>query len=521
MSRERVAMHRLQELVRLHRKGLAVRSIAQLLAMGPSTERKYRLALDAAGLLEGPLTELPELSELRAVVEAAYPRSVGAQERSSAEPYRSEIEALARRGSGPRAIYDKLRLDDEDFSVSYDAVKRLCRRLRGRRPPRPEDVALHVVTEPGDVAQVDFGYIGRVLDEDGVPRKAWVFVLVLGHSRKMWARVVFDQRSETWQHLHILAFEAMRGVPHTLVPDNLKAAVIRAAFGVGDEPALNRSYRELARHYDFVVDPTPARAPQKKGKVESAVNYVKRSFVQPRDLSAMRLSDVNAELERWVEQIADQRTHGSTGLIPAEAFAEDLAAFHPLPSSRFEPTTWRKAKVHRDGHVCFDRRLYSHATPSTVLIHHEDERIATHQRNGQRRTTDPTHLPAGRAELVRRDPGHWLERADAIGPETGAYCRAVFASDKALSKLPVVQKSVLHLESFERSRAESAARRAAYYGSYAYGSLKRILEQGLDLLPLDEVAPPATSSVSSPRFARSPNDILKMVASKEASHELN
>jgi hypothetical protein len=50
---------------------------------------------------------------------------------------------------------------------------------------------------------------------------------------------------------------------------NLKAAVIRAAFGVGGQTALNRSYRELARHYGFKVDPTPPRSPKKKRKVSS------------------------------------------------------------------------------------------------------------------------------------------------------------------------------------------------------------------------------------------------------------
>ena len=533
MSRERVEMDRLQELVRLHRKGVPVREVARLLRMGPSTERKYRKALAAAGVLEGPEDDLPELAELRAIVEAAHPRTYPRQEVSTAERYRAVIEAQLGDGVGPRAIYDLLRLEEPDLQVSYDAVKRLCRRLRGARPPRPQDVALHVETAPGDVAQVDFGYIGRVLDDRGAPRKAWVFVLVLGHSRKLWAQVVFDQRSETWQQLHIDAFEALGGVPRTLVPDNLKAAVIRGSFGAGDERCLNRSYRELARHYGFVVDPTPPRSPEKKGKVESAVRYVKRSFAGPRDLASMRIEAVNEELVRWIDGIADRRTHGSTRRIPAEVFEVEKAELLPLPKTRFEPATWRLAKVHRDGHVCFDRRLYSapwtllgedvwvRATRTTVTLHHQDERVATHQRTGARRTTDPTHLPAVRAELVRRDPEHWLQRADAIGPETGAYARAVLASDAVLSKLPTLQKLVLHLEDFPPARAEAASKRAVHFGSYAYASLKRILAQGLDLLPLDEEQPPASSSLSAPRYARDVAEILMMVAMKEASHELH
>jgi len=107
--------------------------------------------------------------------------------------------------------------------------------------------------------------------------------MVLGFSRHMFARIVFDQSVQTWLRLHVGAFAALGGVVETVVPDNLKSAVIRAAFGVGDGIALNRSYRELARHYGFKIDPTPVYDPRKKGKVESSVKYVKGNFFRGQD----------------------------------------------------------------------------------------------------------------------------------------------------------------------------------------------------------------------------------------------
>ena len=53
MPAKTVDMHRLQELVRLHRLGKRVRDVAVLLKMGRSTEQKYRRALESAGLLKG------------------------------------------------------------------------------------------------------------------------------------------------------------------------------------------------------------------------------------------------------------------------------------------------------------------------------------------------------------------------------------------------------------------------------------------------------------------------------------
>ena len=58
-AKKRTDMHRLQELVRLHRLGTGVREVARLLRMGPNTERQYRLALAQAGLLAGDAAELP------------------------------------------------------------------------------------------------------------------------------------------------------------------------------------------------------------------------------------------------------------------------------------------------------------------------------------------------------------------------------------------------------------------------------------------------------------------------------
>ena len=69
MCTRRVDMDRLQELVRLHRMDPGAREVARLLRMGPNTERDYRLALAAAGLLDGSLDELPDLEVLKAAVQ--------------------------------------------------------------------------------------------------------------------------------------------------------------------------------------------------------------------------------------------------------------------------------------------------------------------------------------------------------------------------------------------------------------------------------------------------------------------
>ena len=520
----RVDMDRLQELVRLHRMGSGGREVARLLGMSPNTERAYRLALDASGLLAGPIADLPTLERLKAAVEERLPRKLPPQQVSSLEPWLESIATRWRAGAGPRAIYDALRLEDSTFVESratLSAVKRVCSRLKRARGVQPEEVAIPVETRPGEVAQVDFGYVGRLYDPKArVMRKAWVFVMVLGYSRHMVARIVFDQSTETWLRLHVEAFEELGGVVETVVPDNLKAAVVRAAFGVDGGTALNRSYRELARHYGFKVDPAPVFDPEKKGKVESGVKYVKRNFFRPSKEKDASLA--GGLLQRWVHEIAGTREHGTTHRRPLVEFREvEQGALQPLPALRFEPTVWKEARVHQDSHVIFDKRLYSvpwrlvgqvvwvRATAGTVAIFHDDVRVATHDRRdlGHRSTQDG-HLPEHRADLRHRSRSYWEERADRVGPDTGRLIREVFDSDDVLSMLRTAQAIVGYLERHPRERAEGASRRASHFGTFTYQGVKNILVRALDLEPLPAGAALPGSPQESFRFARSAAELL-------------
>ena len=514
-------MHRLQELVRLHRMGTGARKVAQLLTMSPNTERAYRRALTAADLLVGPVDALPELSVLREAVQAHLPSGAKPQHESSIARWAEHITSMLEDGAEPTAIYDCLRLQHEDFGGSLSAVKRLCKRIRKTKGIDPDQVAIPVDTEPGEVAQVDFGAIGKRWDpQTGRMRQAYVFVLVLGFSRHMVVRIVFDQKVETWLRLHVEAFTELGSVPRVLVPDNLKSAVIRAAFGATEEPILNRSYRELARHYGFKIDPTPPRAPKKKGKVESGVKYVKRNFIAPRgdlDVDGLRL-----ELGPWVREVAGMRVHGTTHRRPLEVFEQiEKAVMLPLPTTPWESVWWRTPTLRSDCSAIVDKARYSapwrligkillaRVTSHSVELYWQDTRVATHQRQppGGKSIKDE-HLPPHRSDYRHRQRSYWDERAAELGDDVLAYIAEVWSSDDVLHQLHTVQSIVRHLETFPVERAAAACRRASFYGCFGYGALKNILRKGLDLEPLPSVIMPSEVSTERPRFARNVQELL-------------
>jgi len=330
-------MHQLQEAIRLHRLGQSKRQIARQLQIGRDTVARYFVAFEVAGVLDGDADDLPDASHLRTLAEEHVERRESPQQASSVDSWRSKIEAMAKAGAGPTAIFDFLRTHEDGFSGSLSAVKRLYAARRKQEAPDPKSVAIPITTAPGEIAQVDFGYSGLRLDPaQRVMRKSWIFVMTLAHSRLSYAEFVFDQKIDTWLDVHVNAFECLGGVPHVVVPDNLKSAVIQALFGIDRSAVLNRSYRELARTYGFRIDPTPARSPEKKGRVERDVRYVKANFLAT--LETVDIKEDQKQLMHWLREVAWTRRHGTTGRAPIEMFqAEERGALLPLPPRRWDP----------------------------------------------------------------------------------------------------------------------------------------------------------------------------------------
>lgn len=519
MGAHRTDMHRLQELVRLCRLGRSRRDIARLLGMGRDTIATYRGALEKAGLLDGDAAQLPPFDALKEAVTAnAPPAPPPPQQRSSLERFRPDVDRLRKSGAGPTAIHDWLRLHQEGYAGSVSAVKRLVARLARADGVCPEDVAIAVETVPGEVAQVDFGYAGTRLDPaTGERRKTWLFVMTLGFSRHTFAELVFDQTVETWVRMHVRAFEYFESVPRVIVPDNLKAAVIRAAFGASDTAVLHRTYRELARHYGFQIDPTPPRSPEKKGKVERGVGYIRRNFLATHDPKEFDAEQTRAALARWLREVAGTRRHAVTGRAPAELFAErELAAMLPLPRTAYEVVLWRDARVQRDVHVQVEGAFYSvpwphmgqavkvRLTRATVTIFLADAVVATHARASRgRRVTVEAHLPEHRGDLRHRSIEHWLVRAARVGPAVRGLVDDIVGDDDVLSPLRRVQAVVALLEAQPRERAERTADRARHFGCHDARGIRGILTRDLDL-----AAPVAAETepgwMTGARFARRP-----------------
>jgi transposase len=499
-----------REILRRFQAGETDRAIARALGVARRTVSRYRRLAGAAGYGDGTL---PAPEELERWLKERMPESPFTSQAYKAAPYREVIEKLRRAGVERQAILERLR-EDHGYTGSYASIWRYVEHLEGGRPP---EAFCRIETLPGEEAQVDFGYAGHLIDpRTGKERRAWVFVMTLSYSRHQYARFVFDQKLATWLRLHEEAFQSFGGVPRKVVIDNTKTAIVKAALY---DPIVQRTYREFAEHYGFLISPCRPRTPEHKGKVESGVGYVKRNFLAGRP--PMPIVQGNEKLLVWVEETAGMRIHGTTKERPLARFLEiERAALLPLPCASYDHGIWKQAKLHPDCHVVIDgayysaphrligRKLWVRTNGREVVIFHDYERVATHPWGPPgSRQTNPAHYPPEKVAYLLATPASCQKRARTIGEATAELVDRLFA-ERPLDRLRAVQAILRLARKYGPKRLEAAARRALLFGETSYGTVKRILEKGLENDPLPEALALPPTEKRTYAFARPGSEIF-------------
>ena len=487
-----------RELLLRIRAGASNRQIAQNLRVDRRTVGRYRKWAEEQGLLEGPL---PPLGDLLILQEQTLPGRRPPQNTSSVEPYRELVTKLVKQNVEIAAIW--CRLQEQEYTGSYSAVRRFVRQIKPRKPK----ATVRVERKPGEEAQVDFGYAGRMIDPvTGDLRRTWAFVMTQSWSRHQYVEFVFDQKVATWLRLHRNAFAWFDGIPLRVVIDNLKAAIVKAAW---DDPEVQQSYRECAEHYGFLISPCRPGTPEHKGKVEQGgVHYVKRNFMGGREPTI--ITRANQEVLIWCNTTAGLRIHGTTKEKPLVRFQEvEQASLQPLPETPYDMAVWKKAKVHRDCYVEFDKAYYS--VPHRLIeqdvwvcggvqmvriftLKHKLE--ATHDRAQKpgERSTHLDHLPPEKIPGLTLDREDCVETATEIGVATLQVVQTLL-DDPVIDRLPTVGRLLRLRHKFGEERLEAACERALHFDDPAYKTIKGILTQGLDSEPLPvPVSPPEATT---------------------------
>jgi len=327
-----------------------------------------------------------------------------------------------------------IRLLAEIKERGYPGKRAVLQRFVMRvRAPRERKAYQRVETEPGEQAQVDWGFFGKMRVGNTV-RPLSCFAMVLSWSRALFVDFSLDQRLDTFLRMHERAFAAFGGVPRKVLYDNLKSVVLHH---VGSVVQFNPSFLPFAGHLLFEPTAAPVRYPQAKGRVEGAIKYVRHSFFYGRSFSS--IDSVRDAARAWCDETANQRIHATTRERPAERLILERLRLHALPEHPFDSDLVVPMIVGKEARVLLDSNAYTvpHAlVGQSVLLRADDTRVrvvhdgavvAEHARSFERRrlVEDPAHVAA---MLERRPAARGPKRRDrfaSLSPQCRMYLQEV------------------------------------------------------------------------------------------------
>jgi transposase len=366
----------------MHGEGRSIRAIAKDLSISRNTVRRY---LRSDGVPKpAPRPERPSLLD----------------------PFKAHVEGRVAEGADNCEMLLR-ELRGMGYTGGRTILKEFVHPLRRPREPR---ATRRFDTEPGEQAQVDFGYF-RYKTPDGTIRSIWAFVMVLSWSRAIYVEFIERANSASFIRCHLNAFTHFGGIPKKGLYDNAKVVVIER--GEGGEPVLNENFLDFSRRVGFDIRLCRPYRPQTKGRVESGVKYVRHNFWPTARFTD--LAGLNRQALEWCTVVADRREHGTTLERPADRLRSERPKLAPLPpESRVADLLREDRGVGRDGFVQWQRSWYGvpwRYAGETVQV---DDRggVITIWAKGQ---VIATHPHATRPGERLRVPGQWADMPSGDG----------------------------------------------------------------------------------------------------------
>jgi transposase len=513
MAGTTTGMSKIKQIIRLHLDGYSNRAIAAALEMNKETVNRYVLRATADSMPFEALLSLddPILEHRLTGGHPAYPDK-RFEVFKVLLPYLEE--EIKRKHVTLKLLWEEYR---ETNPGGYSLTQFRFHYNQNAKARKPSTVVRDTYIA-GEKLFIDFcgDSIGYVDTETGCMVKVQMFVGCMAVSDYGFAMGVLSQKSEDFIHAIICCLKSLGGVPHIIVPDNLKSAVIKTD---PYEPALNHVLEEMANHYGCSVLPARPYRAKDKSPVEGQVKLVySRVYAELRNETFYSLEELNRAV--GAKMLAHNRKRMQRLPYSREEhfLAVEKPALRPLPLTDFEIGSKTELKVGMNGFIFFGRDKHYYSVPhiytgqkvkiiytrTLLKVYCNGERIATHTRvfsiGGY--TVVEEHLASHAKAYRDRSPDYYIKRGEKAMEELGAVIRKMFET----AKVPPETfyrgcDGLIHLEKVTDSGLfKRACETALQYRIYRYAFIKQLVKsrcEGLEESSLQNrpTVPPAHKNV--------------------------
>ena len=310
------------------------RCIASIVHCSRHTIRVVLEAAKKAGL-SWPLDDTVTNEMLKRIL---FPERATAETLHTPPDYPYIHRELARPGVNLTLLWTEYCRRCENKGTTPYMYTQFCEKYR--QWARITKATMRIQHKPGDAMQVDWA--GNTLDiydpVTGDISKAYLFVAVLPCSCYAYAEACNDMKLENWLLCHTHAYSYFGGVTRLLIPDNLKTGVSK---NTRYETVLNRSYQELAEHYDTAIVPARVEHPKDKPLAEGTVKFASTWILAAlRDQRFFSIREAQEAVSEKLEELNARPFRKREGCRRSAYLSEEQAFMKPLPTAAYELAVW-------------------------------------------------------------------------------------------------------------------------------------------------------------------------------------
>lgn len=455
--------------------------IARAHGVSEATVRRYRRLAQERDLVWDQLKELNNSALDRAFNRPRKGR--GVRHTMDLALIQSELEAS---GMDLQSWYhDHLEAHPDTVGfISYSHLAAKMKTFRGK-----QDLIMRQVHTPGEKVFVDYcGDLPHYVDRaNGKRVQVQLFVGVLGASSLLFATATATQRVPDFIAAHVRMFEYFGGRTDAVVPDNLASAVARP----GPDLVVQRSYADLARHYDMLVLPARPRTPTDKPKAEAGVKLIQRAMKRLCYRKTFHsLAELNAAIAEVVNTINSRPMKGGAPSRRERFEKHERHRLLPLPATVYSFAEWKTViKVPKDYHVLVDGHFYSvphglvgervdvRLQDAQITVFHDRKIVADHPRqpsNGKS-SSSLAHMPPEHRAQAERAPNMLQAWAKEAGPNVIRFVQENLDQARPIRGVQAVETIKKLAHEHGASQVNTALERAYRRGSVNVSDIRRQL----------------------------------------------